>query len=673
MPHTAAERKEILMKALKTFAALISAAAIAVSAVPSATADDGTAKEMQSVLTSVKERIEIPTECSQFTSSVSEENSEKLYNFTWRSEDWGKYVNITCHADGTITSLSLPTDITGLSSPHIPSVNESTARANAEKFLRKANPNFKYDLDVEDGYADLFGSGYTFELMTYVNGVEYRDGSGSINVDSETGEVTRFYFNYTTLDFPSLNSALSQEAAQAAFCEKLGLELKYAIYKEGDKDPVAFPVYTMRYPYGTYINALTGDTVTLYSVAEMNALDSDGAGSAAGNSAELTPEEQAELAEIEKLLPSSEIEKHLKSNPFLAIPSDMKTESVRLFRRYYDDKYMLSITMQNDSYDSIYVTIDPDTGDILYYYRSTDGNAEEKSGRNDEALKSLIGDKAKEYKFDENNGEYLRYANGIEVDGDAAHITFTDGAVTHFRASYTEVDFPSLDSIKDTAEAEKILFDNRDYSLVYAISGDRKSIVPIYTIDYVRINALTGKFVNFDNTEISDEVAEKITYSDLDGHWAKSQIEALALYGIGFAGREFKPNTIITQRDFLALLMSIKGNAVYINDADLAQTEWVYSYSKGSGVIADEDFDADAPLTRETAAIYMIRSIGAEEYAKYNDIYVTPFDDVTDNKGYVALLYAMGVIRGNGSNKFEPHREITRAEAAMMIYNYLMR
>ncbi len=309
MPHTAAERKEILMKALKTFAALISAAAIAVSAVPSATADDGTAKEMQSVLTSVKERIEIPTECSQFTSSVSEENSEKLYNFTWRSEDWGKYVNITCHADGTITSLSLPTDITGLSSPHIPSVNESTARANAEKFLRKANPNFKYDLDVEDGYADLFGSGYTFELMTYVNGVEYRDGSGSINVDSETGEVTRFYFNYTTLDFPSLNSALSQEAAQAAFCEKLGLELKYAIYKEGDKDPVAFPVYTMRYPYGTYINALTGDTVTLYSVAEMNALDSDGAGSAAGNSAELTPEEQAELAEIEKLLPSSEIEK----------------------------------------------------------------------------------------------------------------------------------------------------------------------------------------------------------------------------------------------------------------------------------------------------------------------------------------------------------------------------
>lgn len=661
------------LKATKTLAALISAAAIAVSAAPAATADDGTAKEMQSVLTSVKERIEIPAECTQFTSSVIEQNTGKIYDFTWRSEDWDKCANVTCNADGTITSLSLPNDTPDIDTPRIPSVNESTARANAEKFLKEANPNFKYDLEVEDGNADLFGGGYAFELMTYVNGIKYRDGSGSINVDSETGEVTHFYFNYTTLDFPSLDSAISREDAQTAFCEKLGLELKYAIYKDGDKDPVAFPVYTMRYPYGTYINALTGDTVTLYSAAAMNALDSDGAGSASGNSAELTPEEQAELAEIEKLLPSSELEKQLKSNKFLAIPSDMKTENVRLFHSYSNDKYMLSVTMQNDSYDSIYVTVDSDTGDILYYYRSTDGNAEKKSGRNDEALQSFIGDKAKEYKFDEKNGEYVRYANGIEVDGDSAHITFTDGAVTYFCASYTEVNFPSLDGIKDTAEAEKILFDNRDYSLVYAISGDGKSIVPIYTIDYVRINALTGKFVNFDNTEISDEAAEKITYSDLDGHWAKSQIEVLALYGIGFTGHEFKPNEIITQRDFLALLMAIKGNVVYINDADLAQTEWVYSHSKGFGVIADEDFDADAPLTRETAAIYMIRLIGAEEYAKYNDIYTDIFEDVTDNKGYVALLYAMGVIQGNGGGKFEPHREITRAEAAVMIYNYLMR
>ena len=69
----------------------------------------------------------------------------------------------------------------------------------------------------------------------------------------------------------------------------------------------------------------------------------------------------------------------------------------------------------------------------------------------------------------------------------------------------------------------------------------------------------------------------------------------------------------------------------------------------------------------------MIRAMGAEEYAKYNDIYVPPFNDVTENKGYIALLSAMGVVSGDGSGNFNPSHEITRAESVVMIYNYLTR
>ena len=66
-------------------------------------------------------------------------------------------------------------------------------------------------------------------------------------------------------------------------------------------------------------------------------------------------------------------------------------------------------------------------------------------------------------------------------------------------------------------------------------------------------------------------------------------------------------------------------------------------------------------------------AIGAENYAKYNDIYVTPFNDVTENKGYIALLSAMGVLSGDGNGNFNPNREMTRAESIIMIYNYLTR
>ncbi len=44
----------------------------------------------------------------------------------------------------------------------------------------------------------------------------------------------------------------------------------------------------------------------------------------------------------------------------------------------------------------------------------------------------------------------------------------------------------------------------------------------------------------------------------------KSISKELAYYGIGFEGGEFKPNEKITQKDFLALLMSINGNDIIV-------------------------------------------------------------------------------------------------------------
>ena len=108
-----------------------------------------------------------------------------------------------------------------------------------------------------------------------------------------------------------------------------------------------------------------------------------------------------------------------------------------------------------------------------------------------------------------------------------------------------------------------------------------------------------------------------------------------------FEGGEFKPNEKITQKDFLALLMSINGNDIIVLKNNLEQANWVYRNSAQNSIISEDERDDDAEVTREEAAVYMIRAIGAENYAKYNDIYVTPFNDVTENKGYIALLSAV--------------------------------
>lgn len=173
--------------------------------------------------------------------------------------------------------------------------------------------------------------------------------------------------------------------------------------------------------------------------------------------------------------------------------------------------------------------------------------------------------------------------------------------------------------------------------------------------------------------KLTENASSKLEYSDIDGHYAEKYIKELAYYGIGFEGGEFKPDEKITQKDFLALLMSINGNDIIVLKNNLEQANWVYRNSTQNSIISEDERDDEAAVTREEAAVYMIRAIGAENYAKYNDIYVTPFNDVTENKGYIALLSAMGVLSGDGNGNFNPNREMTRAESIIMIYNYLTR
>ena len=60
-----------------------------------------------------------------------------------------------------------------------------------------------------------------------------------------------------------------------------------------------------------------------------------------------------------------------------------------------------------------------------------------------------------------------------------------------------------------------------------------------------------------------------------------------------------------------------------------------------------------------------------------SDIFEPAFSD--DNQitpgyeGYVAIAKGFGIVNGSPGNLFEPQSELTRADAAIMIYNYLAR
>ena len=668
---------------MKKLLAVASALALTVSAVSPAVlaaetlatqqTETSARENMQKILESIKQRVEIPSECSEFSSRTEEQYGEKVYNFTWNEKDGNKSVNITCTADGVITNYS----INGFKSddknniPNLPKISESDAKKTAENFLKQINPDFPYEIKIDESNGSIFGNGYTFYIKTYVNGVLFTNGNGSVNIDGTDGYVMSFDLDYVQADFPSINNAISVDEAKKAYSDKLGLELVYRTYIDEDGNTVAYPVYTQEYSYDKYINALTGDVVdvTNYRYFTGNKFES-----AKGDTADsgLTEQEIKELDNIDGLISRTALENKLKSNKLLSIPKNINTDSISLYKNY-DDEYTYSVSMSNDKCN-IYTSVDAKTGEIKYYSRWGEDDSKGKNN-DDSALKTLAGDKAKEYKYDENSHLYVRYVNGIKVIGDYVNVTTNNGVLTDFSMNYTDTEFPSIENAMSKEDAENILFDAKDYSIVYMqnYTDNTREIIPVYTIDTENINPFTGKFVDYQNKEITEDASSKLEYSDIDGHYAEKYIKELAYYGIGFEGGEFKPNEKITQKDFLALLMSINGNDIIVLKNNLEQANWVYRNSAQNSIISEDERDDDAEVTREEAAVYMIRAIGAENYAKYNDIYVTPFNDVTENKGYIALLSAMGVLSGDGNGNFNPNREMTRAESIIMIYNYLTR
>lgn len=659
---------------MKKLVVVLSAAAVAVSMLTPAAFAQNTDSTMKNVLVSVKERLEIPAEYTEFSSQTSERYGITAYDFTWNNKNGDKSVSVECFEDGVISSYYGYGAYDYSNSPSIPSVSKAEAKENAEEFIKQLNPDFPYEIRIEDNYnGSLYDGGYSFDTQVYVSGIRYEDGNGSVAVNGETGEITHCSIGYTPVEFPSVENARSVEDAEKAYSEKLGLEMVYRIFTDEDGKDIAYPVYVQKYNYGKYINALTGEVEDLTGNFKLYAPTAGGAAETMSADNGLTEQEINELENISGLISKTDIEKQLRNNKMLGIPKSVNVDFITLSKQYNKDIYTYSINM-SDKEHNIYIYVNAKTGEILSYGRYDRANSDKTATQNDKTFSALAGDKAKEYKYDEDTQSYIRYVNGIKVQNDIGFITYSGDVLTEYRISYTDTEFPCLDNTMSKEDAEKIMFNKDGYEMMYMarIRDNSIEILPVYKHNPVSINPFTGKYVDYQNEEITNE-ENKLEYSDISGHYAEKYINELAYYGVGFEGGEFRPDEKITQKDFLSLLMSVYQHGIVVLRNDKEQADYVYGSSVRSGIISEEERNDEAAVTRENAAVYMIRAMGAEEYAKYNDIYVPPFNDVTENKGYIALLSAMGVVSGDGSGNFNPDHEITRAESVVMIYNYLTR
>lgn len=187
--------------------------------------------------------------------------------------------------------------------------------------------------------------------------------------------------------------------------------------------------------------------------------------------------------------------------------------------------------------------------------------------------------------------------------------------------------------------------------------------------------------------EDTQEVQNKL-YVDVDNDfWAREAIEYLADTGIlsGYEDGSFKPDNSITRGEF-AKIMSTLPDVKYspklsANFLDVKDDAWyseaVYKAAELGIMSGDTEgyFKPDSPITREDAAAVIER--GKMVWGKV----LTPvrekveFKDYTEISDYakrsVEVLYMAGIVNGAADGSFNPKSEITRAEAAAMIYRFI--
>ena len=165
------------------------------------------------------------------------------------------------------------------------------------------------------------------------------------------------------------------------------------------------------------------------------------------------------------------------------------------------------------------------------------------------------------------------------------------------------------------------------------------------------------------------------SYQDLAGAEGRAEIEALATYGIGLPGSRFEPKAKLDQKTMLVLLLSACGNEA---DPSTEQgLDELYQMAYSENLIRASEREPDAGVTRMMFLKTLLDASIYGDAAKVKGIYTCPYSDrssiAEEDLGYAALAYGLGMVRGDEKGRLNPDHMITRQEAAVMLYGFMMR
>lgn len=182
----------------------------------------------------------------------------------------------------------------------------------------------------------------------------------------------------------------------------------------------------------------------------------------------------------------------------------------------------------------------------------------------------------------------------------------------------------------------------------------------------------------------------KMTFADLEGHWAQADIELLAskLIVKGAAADQYIPDQQITRAEFAALLVRSLGIAQPLRGEsafeDVQRSDW-FSGAVAAAVdkglvtgVGNNRFAPNEPVTREQMALMISRALkmtGQPESVSANTDPLSAFSDretvSTWAQSAVTDVLRAGLMNGIGEDEFAPSNSASRAQVAVMVKRML--
>lgn len=230
------------------------------------------------------------------------------------------------------------------------------------------------------------------------------------------------------------------------------------------------------------------------------------------------------------------------------------------------------------------------------------------------------------------------------------------------------------------------------YSTAYVsgIAALMKSVKPSMTqrefIDRIKLTSTdlgaTGYDIYYGHGLIdAEKMLESVTklgiYTDTGSHWGKEAIVYLAQEGVveGYPDGKFKPDSPISRAEFAAMINRIMkfSDMETITFKDVPKDSWYYEdvakavkagYANG---YPENLFKPKNHITRQEASVMIARALNLEEVDMISNSFSDDKDISPWARGFVNAVKEANYIQGH-NNRFRPTENITRAEAATILY-----